>query len=184
MKIEKTCICCNEKFIAQTIRTKYCSHKCNRKHYKQRKRTKPIEQNNSSLIQLKNGFPQLLNTKPYLSLKETYTLLGISRSTLMRMIKSEKLETTKFGRKVIVKKENINELFKTFSPVQPNEKVTFNIDNCYYIGEIKKLYGINEGTINGYLNKHNIQKTQKGKYKYVLKSDIKKILGKPLNNSL
>jgi hypothetical protein len=43
IRISRKCIYCNIEYIAKTIHTKYCSHTCNRRDYKQHKRIEKIE---------------------------------------------------------------------------------------------------------------------------------------------
>ncbi|WP_223225170.1 helix-turn-helix domain-containing protein [Sphingobacterium cavernae] len=50
--------------------------------------------------------------KPFLNINETCQLLRVSRTTLWRLIKDERLKVTKLGSRVIIARENIYELFK------------------------------------------------------------------------
>ena len=71
---------------------------------------------------------------------------------------------------------------KTYIPDQvENIKANFNINNYYYIGEIINLYGISEKGLYSLLINHLVDKVQIGSYTYVLKTDIKKLLGNPEN---
>lgn len=93
MKLEKYCMSCGKVFIAQRSTTKYCSHNCNSKYYKQKKRDEKIRLAQGKSAQ-KIGditgylttddkiFIETINEKKYLNIKETYTLLNISRSSL------------------------------------------------------------------------------------------------------
>jgi len=71
---------------------------------------------------------------------------------------------------------------RTYIPNQIEEiKANFNINNYYYIGEVINIYGISEKGLYSLLINHSVDKVQIGSYTYVLKSDIKKLLGTPQN---
>jgi excisionase family DNA binding protein len=55
---------------------------------------------------------QLIQSKEYLSIKETCLLLGISRMSLYRYIKNETITTSNIGGKIIIKKQVINDIIK------------------------------------------------------------------------
>jgi hypothetical protein len=46
IKIERVCLYCSHKFIAKTTTTKYCSHRCNQRHYKLLKKEEKIKKVN------------------------------------------------------------------------------------------------------------------------------------------
>jgi excisionase family DNA binding protein len=50
--------------------------------------------------------------KEFLSILEASKLLGVSRTTLWRLVSDEKLKVTKIGRRSIFRKIDINNLFK------------------------------------------------------------------------
>lgn len=114
IEIEKTCYYCKQKFIAKTLTTKYCSHKCNSRHYKQRKREEKlntykeeeINKPNEKLIKVD------LKHKEYLSIAETVLLMGVSRRTVYRLIENGKLMPYKFGSRTIIKRTDIDKLFE------------------------------------------------------------------------
>ena len=106
--------------------------------------------------------------------------------TVYRLIKNEKLEVIKIGKRIIIDKTNIEDLInshsRTYIPDQiENIKANFNINNYYYIGEIINIFGISEKGLYTLLINHSVDKVQIGSYTYVLKSDIKKLLGKSKN---
>ena len=54
----------------------------------------------------------LIVDKPFLNINETCQLLRVSRTTLWRLIKDDRLKVTKLGSRVIIARDNIYELFK------------------------------------------------------------------------
>ena len=114
IKVSKICEYCGESFVAKTTVTRYCSHKCNSRHYKQRKRAEKLGK-----VPVKNKLIQLaipdvefgrLAEKEFLSIKEAATLVGISERTIYRLMKSGELETKKIGRRTIIARSAIDKL--------------------------------------------------------------------------
>src|ERR1051325_1776428 len=80
LEIPKTCVHCNKHFSAKTLYTKYCSHECNRKHYKALKRQAEVDKLIVPIaLSDKRTDTEALNDRPFLSVNETCTLLGVSR---------------------------------------------------------------------------------------------------------
>ncbi|MFZ4414753.1 MAG: helix-turn-helix domain-containing protein [Bacteroidales bacterium] len=111
---KRICEYCGKEFDAKTLVTRYCSHLCNRTHYKKTKRekeilsfkhVKPITVRETKFLNL--GIQQ----KDFLSLNETATFLGTSRSTIQRLISKGNIKIAKLGRRTIVKRTEIDKLF-------------------------------------------------------------------------
>lgn len=111
--IPKICLHCNKGFIAKTTVTKFCSQKCAGKAYKINKKKEKIENAQIQEYQKSVGIDmQLIQSKEFLSIKETCLLLGISRMSLYRYIKNKTIRPSKLGGKVIIKKQVLNNLIK------------------------------------------------------------------------
>ncbi len=52
-----------------------------------------------------------LKSKPFLSIQETSTLLGVSRRTIYRLMKREQLQVGKIGTRSIIQRSDIDKLF-------------------------------------------------------------------------
>jgi len=127
IKLPKFCNHCGKAFIAQKTTTKYCGHKCNSAAYKKTKREEKVNaefKNQQSKIisassvvateTLSNpiaGNHTNLREKEFLSILEVATLLGASRWTIQRMIKSNRLPVAKLGSRTIIKRASIDNLF-------------------------------------------------------------------------
>lgn len=111
--IPKICLNCNNGFIAKTTVTKYCSQKCAAKAYKFNKNKEKVEKAQVLEYEKSVGIDmQFIQSKEYLSVKETCLLLGISRMSLYRYIKNKTITPSKLGGKVIIKKQTIDNLIK------------------------------------------------------------------------
>jgi excisionase family DNA binding protein len=127
IKLPKFCNHCGKAYIAQKTTTKYCGHKCNSAAYKQIKREEKVNAefknqqrkiisslqavNNELLPTPQAGSHINLREKDFLSVAETALLLGASRWTIQRMIKSNRLPVAKLGSRTIIKRASIDNLF-------------------------------------------------------------------------
>ena len=111
IEITKVCQHCGKEFIAKTTVTKFCSHTCASKNYKQRKKTEKLNQIKSPTDQKVEYNFQKLNEKEFLSIADTCQLLGASRMTIYRQIKNGNIKAAKLGRRTIIKKSEIEKLF-------------------------------------------------------------------------
>jgi excisionase family DNA binding protein len=118
LHIPKTCEYCGNLFTARTTVTRYCSHKCNSRHYKQVKREEKVKQALRETHNQATTTPQVVETstinvanKDFLSITEASQLIGVSRWTIQRMIKRGQLKAVPFGRKHIVARYQIENLF-------------------------------------------------------------------------
>lgn len=112
IQIEKKCTFCGSPFTAKTFHTRYCSHTCNQKHYKQLQRQKQmlILPNPSKLPN--STINQDLQFKQFLSLSETAVLLGASKRTIQRLITKGQINIGKLGSRIIIKRTELDNLFK------------------------------------------------------------------------
>ncbi|MEX0997794.1 MAG: helix-turn-helix domain-containing protein [Flavobacteriaceae bacterium] len=120
IRVEKVCQYCNKLFIAKKLSTKYCSHKCNSRAYKAIKKYEKINsvdpETDSDQIVLPTPIASYLDQiqeKEFLTVKETAKLLGVSKSTLYRLIKSGALNAGSLSERTTrIKRTEIDKLFK------------------------------------------------------------------------
>lgn len=109
IRIEKTCLFCGDIFIAKTTVTKYCSNNCAKRAYKKRKRQELLQAADaSSPVDVPE---HSIRSKDFLSVEETCKLLGTSRWTIYRMIDRKQLKSAKLGRRTIIMRTDIENLF-------------------------------------------------------------------------
>ena len=115
IRINKICDYCSQKYIAKKTTTRYCSHKCNQRHYKQRKREEKIKATiqveEKKVIKKKEAQTKELQVKVYLSVKEAALLLGVSERTFYRLMKNEIIKKHKLGGRTIIKRSDIDNIF-------------------------------------------------------------------------
>ena len=111
IEVQRFCEYCSKEFTARTTKTRYCSHTCNSKAYKAAVKNVKVEVNNREVQQIRNKPIEELKAKPFLSIAETCTLLGISRRTVYRMMDRGELNTGKAGKRTIIQRAAIDKLF-------------------------------------------------------------------------
>lgn len=117
IRVTKICEFCGAEFTAQTTVTRFCSHKCNSRSYKQRAKEKKVDQTIQEVKKQKKIIetgvdPEVIKHKEYLSIKEAHVYIGVSERTFFRMLKSKRVVGYKFGRRTIIKKSDLENLFK------------------------------------------------------------------------
>ena len=111
IEITKVCQQCGKEFNAKTTVTKFCSHTCADRNYKQRRKAKKLNQVKTPVQQKTDYNLSQLNGKEFLNIAETCQLLGASRMTIYRQIKSGNIPALKLGRRTIIRKSDIEKLF-------------------------------------------------------------------------
>lgn len=113
MSVPKICQLCGVEFIARTTTTQYCGDPCAKKAYKNRIRDSKVRAVDPVAFQKKEYNQGLIKEKAFLSISETCKLLGASRMTLYRQIKSGTIRIGKLGGRIIIKKTEIEKLFQS-----------------------------------------------------------------------
>ena len=116
IRINRICKYCGEVFVAKTFKTQFCSHSCNSKDYKKREKIRKIEESQEEYkSDLKNSKSQSMNmeelkSKIYLSIAEVCLLVGMSDSTIRKLVKEGRLKTIRLGKKHLILKSQIENL--------------------------------------------------------------------------
>ena len=116
IRVEKICEHCNNQFIAKTLTTRFCSHLCNSRAYKAKKRSEKLNQTkentNSSLPIPSTSLLHTIQDKQILTVDEVAKLLRLSKATVYRIIKEGKLNSVKFSeRNTRIYRSEIDRLF-------------------------------------------------------------------------
>lgn len=109
--IQRICEFCGDEFTARTTVTKYCRHRCASMAYKARTRNSKIKKSNFEIAKSVSIPFAKIQAKDFLKIEEVCGLLGISRSTVSRAIKENRLKAVRFGRRVIIKRAEIDKIF-------------------------------------------------------------------------
>jgi len=111
IQVQRVCEHCHKAFVARTTRTRYCSHACNSRAYKVKIRDLKIEVSNDESLQTIIQPVEFLKAKPYLSVNDTCSILGISKRTLYRMLERGDISAGKAGRRTLIQRTELDKLF-------------------------------------------------------------------------
>ena len=109
----KICVFCQEAFVARKSTTLYCSHKCASRAYKENKRQEKLLQNKEVMKGEMTASVLSIQAREVLSIEQVCLLLGISRWTVIRMYKSNKIRTVTIGRRRLILRIDLEKLLKT-----------------------------------------------------------------------
>lgn len=115
LKLKKICEYCSQKFIAKKSTTRFCSHRCNSRSYKENVREQKKTNAEQELIfQTQKPTIELssIQVKQFLDIKETCVLLKCSESTLRKLISKRSIPSFQIGRKHIIRRTDIDSLFE------------------------------------------------------------------------
>lgn len=112
IQIERFCEYCGNGFIAKTTKTRYCSHQCNRKAYKENlKKQKIVRSNNEKQIKAVKPIEDL-KAKEFLSVKEAAQIVGCSKQTFYSLINTGRIKAVNLKiKKTTIKRSEIDKLF-------------------------------------------------------------------------
>ena len=177
LQIPKVCPYCKNVFLAKTIKTIYCSKRCNDMALSEKRK-----QERKLRIQT-----ELLNSikakgTSFITITQALQIFTTTRSTIRRMILTHKIESRQISpRKIFVCVESLEALF----PLRPEPLVTenkkqshifdMNPEHCYTIGEISKLFHITDDSVYKHIRQFSIPTRQVGNYVYAPKSEIEKL---------
>lgn len=114
IRIQRICQHCNNEFTAKTTVTKYCSDKCAKQAYKERKKLERINASNEETRKIIRLPIEKLKTKEFLTVKEVATLLNCSIRTVYYYIENKNIEAVNLGQRLTrVKRSEIDKLFTT-----------------------------------------------------------------------
>ena len=112
IRIQRVCEYCEKAFIAKTTTTRYST--CNSRHYKVRvKELKQVVSNKETKEKvIKHTKFKDLNLKKVLSINEAAAYMGVSRSTIYRLITENKLTIIKVRGRVLISRVLIEKRFE------------------------------------------------------------------------
>lgn len=111
IEVMRICEECKSEFTAKTTITRFCSHTCNRRYYKKQQRLKKVEASNIQTFSTARELDPV-TAKDYLTIKEVCNYIGISRTTLWRLVKNHTIQAIKLGDRTIINKSYLERVLK------------------------------------------------------------------------
>lgn len=172
-RIKKQCIICGEQFIPKRVTSVYCSDKCSKKGYKQKRLQLKKEEKLNALVD------KIPEDRLFISVPEATLLFGIAKTTLYRLVRQGKIPAVNFGTRLVRIERKVMEKMFPLSQTPPEVKTqakkklySLEKEDCYSIGEIAKRFQISESTVYKHIRKYSIPTRQMGKYVYAPKMEI------------
>jgi excisionase family DNA binding protein len=185
LKIPKVCEHCGKPFEARTFNTRFCSDTCNYASLRNRKKQALEEERNKQILQENVATIAQIQTRPYITITEATVLFGISKNTIHRLIKAGKIPAVNLGQRLTrISRAHIEAMFTAVAipEEKPQEqqppKLQYEPSECYTIGEVSEKFGVSLSTVDKIIRRNNIPKRQVGKFVYVPKTMIDKILAR------
>jgi len=114
IRVVRICEFCSKEFIAKTSVTKCCGDNCAKRAYKERKKQEKLAKSElSPKVRVKNlvtKYDPSLNFKEFLNVEEAAQLLGTSRSTVFRLLRSGEIKRVKLRGRTIIFRSEIDRL--------------------------------------------------------------------------
>lgn len=166
-RIQKICEYCGNTFMAHRMTTRYCSHRCNSRDYKKRKKEEALQQvKEHTQNEIEQKTIQPLNEKEILNVAEAAIFIGVCRQTVYNMIHSGVLKAAQITERLsLIRRKDIEALFDNPEPYKARPARTRTpISELYTVAEIKEKYKVNESWIFIVAKKNNFPRTlKKGK---------------------
>ncbi len=181
IRVKRICQHCAKTFEAKTTVTKYCDLKCASRAYKARLKAGKIQSSNQETQEIKALDLDPIKSKEFLTIPDAAKLLNCSLRTAYRIINNGKITSVNLSeRKTLVRRSDIDKLFDQ-APVipapEPKQRIfKLKVENCYTISDIQQKYNISEKALYDLIKRNNIEKHQDGKFVYLQKSIIDKLL--------
>jgi len=185
LKLPKVCEHCGKAFEAKTVTTRFCSDACNSASLRNRKKQVLEEERKQQILQESVATIAEIQTRPYISVPEAVVLFGISKDTIRRLIKAGKIPAINLGQRLTrISRTHIEAMFTAVAVLEkkPKEqqpvKLQYESNECYTINEVSEKYGVSPSTVANIIRRNSIPKRQAGKFVYVPKIMIDKLLAR------
>ncbi|WP_314862221.1 helix-turn-helix domain-containing protein [Porphyromonas endodontalis] len=159
--IKKVCEWCGNVFYAQKVTTRYCSHTCNSRAYKANKRKERVKVAEALTYRTIQEKPiEQLKDRPFLSIAETATLLGLSLQGVYKQIYAGRLRASKItSRLSVVRREDIEQMLaeRPYEKRQPRDAIV--ITELYTTEEVCDTYDISRAALFAIAKRENIPRT-------------------------
>ena len=114
IEVQRICQYCEQEFTARTTVTKYCSHKCNQRAYKAKKKAEKVKQSNIRTSRIINQPIDRLKAKEFLTVREVAELLNCSVRSAYYYIDNGTISAVNLGQRMTrVKRSEIDKLFNS-----------------------------------------------------------------------
>ncbi|KGO02473.1 MerR family transcriptional regulator [Porphyromonas gulae] len=155
--IKKICEYCNSEFYAHKESTRYCSHTCNSRAYKQMKREAKIR--TIEIAEQEKKVKDIID-RPYLKISEAGRLLGVARQTIYEHIYAGRLRASKItSRLSVVRREDIEQMLAERPYEKRHLRDAIVITELYTTDAVCDTYDISRAALFAIAKRENIPRT-------------------------
>lgn len=184
LEIIKKCEYCGKRFVAQRTTTRYCSHQCNSRAYKEDKKKRKVVGLNYAVMQeierISERFEEIQD-KEFLSVVETAFLLSIERTTVYRYLHRGQLKGIRMDGKTFIRRSDIDAMFDNAEKYESKARPSVEakpLTEFYTVAEIKEKFNIKESWLFKVARENDIPKTLIRGKSYFSKKHIDKYFEK------
>jgi excisionase family DNA binding protein len=174
--VKKVCEYCGKEFEAGKITTRCCSGYCSKRAYKEAKRKKAASLTEALTNNIKADSIKInLIDRPYLSIAESASLVGVSRYTIYRYVVSGVLPCARITRRTVrIKRSDLDLVFNNVKPyeVNHNSQERKLITDWYTLKEITEKYGVKYRRLRDIIKSEYISVKKDGKNTLVSQKQI------------
>lgn len=178
IQITRICQYCRNEFTARTTSTKYCSHKCNSRHYKAKKKLDKIDYSEKETAVLRMPDIERVKTKEFLTVRDLSILIGCSVRTAYRLVNNGTIKGVNLCERMTrIKRSEIDKVLELPNKVPLSHPDNFDIENnAYTINEVQEKFKISQTALQTLIKRNNVPKIRKGKFAFVSKEVIDGLL--------
>ena len=187
ISVIRVCEHCGKDFTARTTVTRFCSDLCGKRNYKQRQKEKKINQSNKETETKKQSRVKQIkdvSRLDYLNPTDTARLLMCSVRNVYKLIDAGKLPYAQLSdKKRLISRNDIDIYLQSLT--KRNAIVLdqiidkpFDMDNSFSMSEAQQYFSISEKALYDLIKRNNIRKHKSGKYVFVEKIELDKLLTK------
>ncbi len=174
--IKKLCEFCGNEFEAGRLTTRYCSHKCNSRAFREIKRKEVVQLTGELTKQKKTERTKVdIANRPDLGISEAAELFGVSRWTIYRYVSSGMIPSKRLSKRTTrIRKSDLESFFDKAEPYEIDQisKEIKPITDWYTFNEVTEKYGILRHQIRKIVNAENIPEKKDGTRTLVAKRQI------------
>ena len=175
---KKICLHCGQEFVAYRQTTDYCSDRCSKLAYKERKR---IERLKETSLEVRENQRLLLLDKNWLTISDAAKLLQMSRTTLYKILQRKGVELRKFtARTVRVAREDLERISETRETLINNtvQEQKENLGNWMSKKQVMEKYGISDSGMYQVLKRRGIKPHKIGNASFYDKDEMYRVFHK------
>lgn len=128
--LQKICEQCGKEFTARTTVTRFCSHTCSSRAYKDRTRKSKVEKIKTDTIRIKTKEIGEIQARDVLTVSEVAALVGCSRRTAYRLAATGTIKSANLGQRLTrIRRSEVDSFLSLPAKPAPQEK-EYEISEC------------------------------------------------------